>query len=590
MTLAIDENVHGINEELDRIARSRLFANSARLVRFLRFTVDEVLNGRGHLLKEYLIGTNVYDRTGDYDPRVDSVVRVEARRLRSKLNQYYETAGAAANVRITFQSGSYAPTFVVFSETSSTSEPADSPVQQKTAALYYDGEGAALAILPFRCVTECAHTADFVAGLTEELTYLMSHSPGYRVAARHAVPAAFDGAMERAAIPNGSGIHVFLHGTVRRAGSSYRVTAEMYDATGFVVWSDRFDMSAQNIEDGPERIATTIASRCRLDYSLARAMHVSPSITAVRSIGLSMRARQAIDGQTAPAMVAAIRTMTAAVGRAPTCTQLWSALADCHVELFRLGALEHEAAWEAAKPAAERVHAIDSNSSEGHCAAAGVHGWLRWNWAKASTHLRAALAAGDVTRANYLQGILFSYDGRFDEALRQLHKAAALDPFAQSVRTAIARTLFLARRYDALIAMFEDRETRKPNLDVLRYLGLAYVLCGERDKAEALLEDISNHASNNLAHRIVPAELEAWLGRPASASRLLKEAQITVADRALLTVAIGDYPTSIAALDSARKRRDPIVLSLRFDACFDKLRSYERFESIANQSRVKLAD
>ena len=55
---------------------SRLFANSARLVRFLRFTVDEVLNGRGHLLKEHLIGTRVYDRPDDYDPRVDSVVRV----------------------------------------------------------------------------------------------------------------------------------------------------------------------------------------------------------------------------------------------------------------------------------------------------------------------------------------------------------------------------------------------------------------------------------------------------------------------------------------------------------------------------------
>jgi TolB-like protein/tetratricopeptide (TPR) repeat protein len=559
-------------------------------VRFLRFTVDEVLNGRGHLLKEYLIGTHVYDRSDGYDPRVDSVVRVEARRLRSKLNQYYESAGAAANVRITFQSGSYAPTFVVFSDTSRVPEPPDPAMQRKTASLYHDGEGVALAILPFRCVTACVQTADFVAGLTDELTYLMSHSPGFRVAARNAAPGAFDGPAGGASIAGGSGMHVFLHGTVRRAGSSYRVTAEMYDSTGFVVWSERFDIGAQNIEDGSERIATAIATRCRLDYSPARAMHVSPSIAAVRSIGLSMRGRQAIDAQTPSAMVAAIRTMTAAVSRAPTCTQLWSALADCHVELFRLGALEHEAAWEAAKPAADRVLAIDTNSSEGHCAAAGVHGWLRWSWVKAATHLRAALAAGDVMRANYLQGILFSYDGRFDEALRQLHKAAALDPFAQSVKAAIARTLFLARRYDALIAMFECRETHRRNLDVLRHLGLAYVVCGDRDKAESLLEDFSNQVGDNIAHRIVTAELHAWLGRPASATRMLKEAQVTVADRASLAVAIGDYPTGIAALDSARKRRDPIVLSLRFDACFDRLRSYERFESIANQSRVKLAD
>ncbi|MFM0566621.1 hypothetical protein [Paraburkholderia sediminicola] len=578
------------SQEFDRISRSRLFVKSTRLVRFLRFTVDEVLNGRGDLLKEYLIGTKVYDRPDGYDPRTDSVVRVEARRLRSKLNQYYETAGLAANLRITFQIGSYAPTFVDSVDTPRASEQPDSPVQQKPTGLYHDGEGVGLAILPFRCVTECADTAEFVAGLTDELAYLMSNSPGFRIAARNAVPDAFHGAARSASIANESSIHVFLHGTVRRSGSRYRVTAEMYDSTGFVVWSDRFDIGAGNLEDGQERIATAIATRCRLDYSLLRAMYVSPSLTAVRSFGLSIRARQAIDEQAPPAMVHAIRLMTAAVVKAPTYTRLWSALADCNVELFRRGALEHEAAWEVAKPVVDRVLALDPGSSEDHCAAAGVHGWLRWNWVKAATHLRDALDAGDVIRANYLQGILFSYDGRFDEALCQLHKAAALDSFAQSVKAAIAHTLFLARRYDALIAMFEGRQAREPNLDVLRYLGLAYMLSGEWDKAASLLEDASNRVASSVAHRIVPAELEAWLGRPAKATRMLKDKQITCAERASLAVAIGDYPASIAALDSARKKRAPIVLSLRFDACFDNLRSYERFESIVSQSRVKLSD
>jgi TolB-like protein/tetratricopeptide (TPR) repeat protein len=589
MTLATNDNVQGINEELDRIARSRLFSNSARLVRFLRFTVDEVLNGRGDLLKEYLIGTRVYDRPDDYDPRVDSVVRVEARRLRSKLDKYYETAGVAANLRITFRSGSYVPTFVAPADAPRAPDHPDRPVDQKPSGLYHDGEGAGLAIVPFRCVTECAHTVEWVAGLTEELAYRMSNSAGFRVAARNAVPDAHLGGTA-ASIANGRGIDVFLHGTVRRLGNSYRITAEMYDSAGFVVWSDRFDIGAGNIDDGQERIATAIATRCRLDYSPVRALRVSPSLAAVRSIGLSMRGRQTIDEQAPPAMIDAVRTMTAAVGRAPTCTQLWSALAGCHVELFRRGALEHEAAWEAAKPMADRVLAIDPGSSEGHCAAAGMHGWLRWNWARAATHLRAALDAGDVLRANYLQGLLFSYDGRFDEALGQLRKAAALDPFAQSVRVAIAHTLFLARRYDTLNATFADGREHKPNLDILRYLGLAHVLSGDRDKAASLLEDVSKAVTDSVAHRIVPAELEAWLGRPNKAIRMLSDKQLTCAERASLAVAIGDYPASVAALASARKKRDPIVLSLRFDARFDKLRRYELFESIVDQSRVKLSD
>jgi hypothetical protein len=71
---------------------------------------------------------------------------------------------------------------------------------------------------------------------------------------------------------------------------------------------------------------------------------------------------------------------------------------------------------------------------------------------------------------------------------------------------------------------------------------------------------------------------------------MLKDKQMTYAERASLTVAIGDYPSAIAALDSARRKRDPIVLSLRFDSRFDTLRSYERFLSIVNQSRVAFTD
>ena len=66
---------------------------------------------------------------------------------------------------------------------------------------------------------------------------------------------------------------MFLHGTLRRSVGRYRVTVEMHDSTGFVVWSERFDVDPDNHEDGQEQIASAIATRCRLDYSLLRAMH-----------------------------------------------------------------------------------------------------------------------------------------------------------------------------------------------------------------------------------------------------------------------------------------------------------------------------
>jgi hypothetical protein len=100
-----------VREEVDRILGSSIFAQSDRLARFLRFTVDHVLADRSATLKEYLIGTEVYDRKPPYHPSVDSIVRSEARRLRNKLRQYYESAGKGDPVFIYYRTGSYAPAF-----------------------------------------------------------------------------------------------------------------------------------------------------------------------------------------------------------------------------------------------------------------------------------------------------------------------------------------------------------------------------------------------------------------------------------------------------------------------------------------------
>jgi hypothetical protein len=107
----INVDQQAIREQLARVLESPIFARSDRLARFLRFTVDTALAGKGTVLKEYLIGTEVYDRKPPYHPSVDSIVRSEARRLRSKLRQYYESAGKDDPVFIYYRIGSYIPAF-----------------------------------------------------------------------------------------------------------------------------------------------------------------------------------------------------------------------------------------------------------------------------------------------------------------------------------------------------------------------------------------------------------------------------------------------------------------------------------------------
>ncbi|MCU0227188.1 MAG: hypothetical protein MUF01_06075 [Bryobacterales bacterium] len=99
-----------IRAEMEAMLRSEHFARSSRMSRFLRFVVEASLDGRSHELKETTIGHAVFDRPVDYDPKEDAIVRVEARRLRSRILEYYE-GRPAGPVRIVLPKGAYVPDF-----------------------------------------------------------------------------------------------------------------------------------------------------------------------------------------------------------------------------------------------------------------------------------------------------------------------------------------------------------------------------------------------------------------------------------------------------------------------------------------------
>lgn len=98
-----------VQEELDKILNSSTFAQSQRLIRFLRFIVEQLLKNEADQLKEYRLGVSVFDRDESYDPRTDPIVRVEASRLRTKLREYYDLEGKDDPVFIEMPKGSYAP-------------------------------------------------------------------------------------------------------------------------------------------------------------------------------------------------------------------------------------------------------------------------------------------------------------------------------------------------------------------------------------------------------------------------------------------------------------------------------------------------
>ena len=98
-----------VRRQLQRLTSSPVFTSSERLRRFLEFVVERALAGEGERLKEFVIGVEVFDRDADYDPRLDSIVRVEAARLRSKLAEYYAGEGRTDSIVLSLPKGGYAP-------------------------------------------------------------------------------------------------------------------------------------------------------------------------------------------------------------------------------------------------------------------------------------------------------------------------------------------------------------------------------------------------------------------------------------------------------------------------------------------------
>jgi tetratricopeptide (TPR) repeat protein len=97
--------------QLERILADKRFAGAERTARFLQYVVEKTLAGGASEIKEIVIAIDLYSRSAGYDPKIDSVVRVEATRVRNKLNSYYQEQGCCDPILITIPKGSYVPQF-----------------------------------------------------------------------------------------------------------------------------------------------------------------------------------------------------------------------------------------------------------------------------------------------------------------------------------------------------------------------------------------------------------------------------------------------------------------------------------------------
>lgn len=327
-----------IREQVDRILRSKPFAQSKRRQRFLDYLVAETLAGRADRLKGYSLGVEIFGRPDSFEPALDPIVRVEAGRLREKLHEYYGTEGLSDPIRIDLPKGSYEPQITfrripgsgtdgAASEFRSSAQPSrlriaipllalllviaafgawftreDWHPQQNAepSANQIDGpRNPGIAVLPFVNLSGNPSQEYFSDGLTEDILTELAKSRDLRVLARNTSFQYKDKAVNITELGHQHGVDYILEGSVRRHDGRLRVAAQLIDAkTGAHVWANRYDRDLADVFLVQDEIVSQIVGKIAGSYGAIERAEVSQAVRKnpeqVQSYDLVLRARNAI--------------------------------------------------------------------------------------------------------------------------------------------------------------------------------------------------------------------------------------------------------------------------------------------------------
>src|SRR5579863_1578170 len=247
-----------VRDQLARLVNSPVLVSSARLCRFLTHIVNRTIDGDIDSLKELSVAMEVFDRTSEYDPNIDAIVRVEARRLRAKLKAYYEEGqGTVDPVLIGLRPGNYVPIFRWLD-----AQPAKH--REEIGAATPSGR-TCVAVLPFVNMSPEPEQDYFCDGISEEITNSLTRVSGLNVIARTSA-FHFKGAnIDIREVGQRLGANLVIEGSVRKAGEQLRITAQAIQTdSGHHIWSETFRHQLQDVFAIQDEIAQTVADLLKL--------------------------------------------------------------------------------------------------------------------------------------------------------------------------------------------------------------------------------------------------------------------------------------------------------------------------------------
>jgi serine/threonine-protein kinase len=466
-----------IRAELARIAASPGFANAERMRRFIDFVVDQTLKGRAETLKEYPIGVEVFGRA-DFDPRTDTIVRVEARRLRKKLDEYYAGEGRLDTLRIILPSGSYVPVFEISNEEGQAplpllTRPDEISFRRRSirailAVLILAAAASALflfrhrlrpvvapqiasiAVLPFLDLSPGRDQEYLCDGLSEELINALSAVPNLKVAARTSSFRYKGKADDVRRIGADLGVEHVLEGSIRSFGKRLRVTAQLIRANdGSHIWSREFDREFDQIFAVQEDLARAVAASIGAELETRVAVVRSRSLEAYR---LYLQGRQYWRQFEPSSTASAISLFEQAIASDPSFAAAYAGLGDSYMQMSIYGG-SPSIYMEKARWAATNALRLAPSSAEAETTLGEVSAFYDWDWKGCERHYRRAIDDDpNYISAHWLFATTcLAPEGRLDEALEEVRRAAVLDPLSPQTHTMVGAAHWYRKEFDSAL-------------------------------------------------------------------------------------------------------------------------------------------
>jgi serine/threonine-protein kinase len=539
-----------VRAELERVLSSGTFVHSHRIRRFLQFVVEECLGGRQHRLKEYLIGLEVFGRPESFDPRVDSIVRVEARRLRAKLDAYYASDGAESALRIQIHKGSYVPRFETVA------------VDRRNAA----GGNTRRTWRPSITLASLIFS-NGDAALAEEIRRRLMHHLTAESALRVVVGGASD---------------YVLEGSVESASGRPRLFLQLMNVADRAwVWSHQIDCLPRDLsccQQAAHSIWRAIAG-IEGESECSRHSENGESFLAYLQ-GLYLRTNNGPRG-----FSGSVAFFRRAAETDPGFAAAWAALAEALVASTLLDGSEPPEAQALALEAASKAIKLNDALPESRRALAAVRSFLEWRWADGEREFERAICLDPASSdSRLLYGLQLACRGYLDRARAELAEAERLNPvslaahFAEGWINALEGNHEEAMRRYRLIAVLEPDSPWS-------YLGLGQSCAAQQRWPEAIAH--FTNASHLVNGRYLFSGCLGYCcarsGRREEAMQLLRslpESAAPAVNFASIYAGLGDIPRAFACLQQSALARESCLPLLLHGPEFDALRGEPQYRAL----------